>query len=165
MGCLNKYYLGIFLVLFLVSAQSVRAETGLLKQITGEDVVRVKDTVYVTGIFENTGQEQVRTRLRAEVRFENRLIGVLKSEEMFVPAGATASLVTEFTPESMGTYDIEGVVLYGKKSTRTRKMVVNVIPRGEGIGFESDNMLVPLAVDSLIAVILVIFVFLFRRKK
>lgn len=175
MSCLSKQAILLFSLFLVLSfcISGVKAETGVLKQISTEEVVKVNDVVDVIGVFENTGTELVKARLKVEVRFEGRFIEVLESGDISVPAGESASLVARFVPRAFGAYEIEGFAIYGRstenfavsQTTRVKKVMLYTVPQDEGIGLGSGNMIVPLAMNSAVALILIGFAFFLRRRK
>ncbi len=111
-------------------------ETGSLR-VKGELVridnfiwVEVGDVVRINAIFKNTGELSVTAKFKGEVYYdkEGKIVGLLESEEISVPAGEEIQLPTFFTPQKDGRHSIKGVVYYSKKVTFEKDGVINVLP-------------------------------------
>ena len=101
---------------------------GELVRIDNEIWAEIGDVVKINAIFKNTGELSVNAKFKGEVYFDGKIVGLLESEELIVPAGEEMQLPTFFTPQKDGRHAIKGAVYYSKKVTFEKDGVINVLP-------------------------------------
>jgi len=138
---------------------------GMLKGVSHPDSAAVGDVMKIDAEFDNAGEETVSAIFMGEIYLDYRLVESVKSDEFRVKPGSSINLTTYFTPTMAGDYHIRGYVIYSgrESSIKTSHFTVTASPEHEP-KLISNDLTVPLAVDSLLALIIITFLLLFRRR-
>ena len=123
----GRHVYGELLTFDVIERGSLRVKGELLR-IDNAIWVEVDDIVKINAVFKNTGELSTNSKFKGEVYLNDRIVGLLESEELIVPAGEEMQLPTFFTPNKDGRYVIKGVVYYSKKVTFEKEGVINVLP-------------------------------------
>lgn len=125
----------------------------LLDMLTSPNIT-LGDVLKIDGIFKNTGQLPVKSKLTVDVYEGSRLIDTTEGEEKEVGIGGVTNLTAYYRPESAGKFLLKGEVWFEGKVSNQREIEVDV--------FLPMIFMVGIAVAAIIAVVVIIF-FLRRR--
>ncbi len=116
------------LLTFDILVEGALKRKGELVRIANKVWVKVGEVVKIDTVFRNTGELTVNAKFKGEVHLSDKIISVLESDEITVPAGETVNLTTYFTPKEQGRYIVKGEVYYSKKTTFPKEGIINVLP-------------------------------------
>ena len=120
------------LLTFSVLEKGGIADKGELLEITNKPWALTNETVQITAKFQNTGQRSVNARFKGAIRLDDKIVRLIETDEVIVPAGEVTNFDIFFVPEISGRYTLTGRVVYNKKLTFEKGTIINVNPAGEG---------------------------------
>lgn len=138
---------------FTVLPEGSLDQSGRLLSIESDKAEYVtNELAVIRGVFENDGTAGVAAQLVADVSKDGQRLDFIKSDEVFVAAGATAELEVTFRPSEAGTYDVTGHVAYGVNQTpeQSSSFVVTEL--------NSYGVFAGLAAGSLVLIVMVVLV-------
>ena len=106
-------------------------DKGALSGILSKPSALVGETVEFIAKFINNGERAVTAKFKGAIRLEDKIVNVIETEEMIIPAGETGDISIFFTPEEPGRYTLTGRVVYNKKLTFEKGASLDVNPREE----------------------------------
>ena len=106
-------------------------DKGVLNQVVNKVWAYVNEPIEVKADFRNIGERSVFARFKGTVKLDDKIVRILETEEIEVPAGEKAEFVSFFIPEEPGRYVISGKVIYNKKFTFEKGSILNVNPPPE----------------------------------
>lgn len=125
---------------FKVVPPGALGKEGILRFIEHEPWVAAGEPVRLTAVFDNAGTVTIaRAAFVAEVYRGDRLVGVVESPSLVVPAGVTQELSAFYTPQEPGQHTIIGRVNYDGFETQPSESILNV----ERAGPLSPDAMVP----------------------
>ncbi len=145
------------LLTFSIVEKGAIIDKGVLNQITNSVWAFVNEPIEIKADFRNTGERAVFARFKGTVKLDDKIVKILETEEIEVPAGEKADLTAFFIPEQPGRYVISGKVIYNKKFTFEKGSILNVNPNPETAKGLNFGKFFPLIV-YLIIVITIIFI-------
>jgi hypothetical protein len=92
-------------------------DKGTLSGILNKPSALVGETIEFVAKFVNNGKRAVNAKFKGTIRLEDKIVKVIETEEIIVPAGETGDISIFFTPEEPGRYSLTGRVVYNKKLT------------------------------------------------
>jgi len=99
----------------------------------------VNEQVRVQGAFRNTGNGGVVAQLKGDVERGGAFVSAVESDEVYVPAGSTVTLVAYYTPTEKGSYSMSAYVKYSKLQTETKDTTFNVAERPTSVQAPSET--------------------------
>jgi hypothetical protein len=87
--------------------------------------------VKVTAAFKNTGSLGLDAKFVGEVYLDSALAATLTSDELAIGAGESKEFNVFFKPEKPGTYAVRGRVIYSKRTTDDKEVIVKVSSKEE----------------------------------
>ncbi len=149
------------LLTFDILAKGALKKKGELIRIANKVWVNTGEVVKIDCVFKNTGELTTTAKFKGEIHLDDRIVGVLESDELDVPVGETVNLTTYFTPKEQGRYIVKGNVYYSKKITFPKESIINVQPIEAKPVFINiqDNLLY-----ILIAIIIALLIVLLKYK-
>lgn len=84
------------------------------------------ETVQITAKFQNSGKRSVTAKFKGTIRLDDKIVRLIETDEVIVPAGETADFDIFFAPKVPGRYTLTGRVIYNKKLTFEKGTVLNV---------------------------------------
>ncbi len=114
------------LLTFSVVEKGGIVDRGVFEQIVNKPWAYVDETVEIDAVFRNEGPRTVYAKFNGDIKLDNKIIEVIETEEIDVPAGETSNFITYFTPITSGRYVINGRVVYNRKLTFEKSSILNV---------------------------------------
>ncbi|MFO8016341.1 MAG: hypothetical protein R6U32_04500 [Candidatus Woesearchaeota archaeon] len=145
----------------IVEEGSLSSE-GRLVRIVNNIWAETGETMPITAVFENTGNNTVLAKFVGRVECGGEVAGTLESEEYEVAPGTNMNLTTYFTPEKECRYVAKGHVVYNNKRTEEKLGVINA--RGED-GSAPDEGGVPIAAYLVLIVVALAIAIGMKKKK
>lgn len=106
-------------------------DKGELIGIVNNPWVYTSETVQIKAKFQNLGIRAVTAKFKGTIRLDDKIVKLIETDEVIVPAGETADFDIYFVPELPGRYTLTGRVVYNKKLTFEKGTVLNVNPAPE----------------------------------
>jgi hypothetical protein len=109
----------IRLTTFDVLERGQISDSGEMIGIRSNDVVNINEPMAIEPIFRNNGERKVFATFKGEIKNlrNGRIEQILESEELEVNPGETINWRLFYTPNTPGTYQISGRVIYNNKIT------------------------------------------------
>ena len=92
-------------------------DQGELKEILNKQSAFTNETVQITARFQNTGKRSVTAKFKGAIRLDDKIVKLIETDDVIVPAGETSDFDIFFTPQNPGRYTINGRIIYNKKIT------------------------------------------------
>lgn len=139
---------------FSVVERGEIADKGTFSGILNNPSATIGETVEFIAKFVNNGKRAVNAKFKGSARLEDKIVQIIETDEIIVPAGEVGDISIFFTPEKPGKYTLSGRIVYNKKLTFEKGTVLTVNP-GEG---EKKFEILPLALYTIIAVTILFLV-------
>ena len=114
------------IITFNVVEKGGISDKGELKEIINKPWAYTKETVQITARFQNSGERAVTAQFKGAIRLDDRIVRLVETDEVIVPAGEISDFDIFFNPEQPGRYTLIGRVVYNKKLTYEKGTVINV---------------------------------------
>jgi hypothetical protein len=101
-------------------------DKGVFNTITNKQWAYTDETVEFIAKFSNTGQRSVNARFEGAIRLNDRIVKLIETDEVIVPAGENLDFSIFFVPVDEGRYTLNGRINYNKKLTFEKGTVLNV---------------------------------------
>ena len=122
------------------------------------------DTVQVIAKFQNLGPRSVNAFFKGTIRLDDKIVRIITTDEILVPAGEFGDFDIFFTPEVAGRYVLSGRVVYNKKLTFEKGTIINVSQTEEDAIKKKSGWL-PLLIYIIIIVTLIFLIKKIREGK
>lgn len=129
---------------------------GELVNVTHIKKAFLGEPIKITGNFKNVGVVSGRASLKVEAYKGERLVGVIKGDEVIAEPDKETQVTAFFTPTELGEYKLVGSVAFADKST-------NIVESSLVVELGMTMLLIIIAVPLL--VIVAVAVILYRRTK
>ncbi|MEK6946641.1 MAG: hypothetical protein AABX32_03455 [Nanoarchaeota archaeon] len=139
-------------------------DKGDLKEIINKPWAYTNETIQIKAKFENSGKRSVSAKFKGVIKLDDRVVKLIETEEIIVPAGQTSDFDLFFQPEAPGRYVLTGRVIYNKKLTFEKGTVLNVNTPPEEEKKTNLTLLPLLIYATIIVTILFIMRKIFKEK-
>ena len=153
------------LLTFSVVEKGGIIDKGELKEIINKPWVYTNETVQITAKFQNTGLRSVTAKFKGAIRLEDKIVRLIETDEIIVPAGETADFDIFFAPELPGRHTLTGRVVYNKKLTFEKGTVLNVNPAPEEIEKKISFLPLLLYVAIIVTILFIVRKIMKERRK
>ncbi|MEM5814281.1 MAG: hypothetical protein QXD77_00500 [Candidatus Aenigmatarchaeota archaeon] len=140
------------LTIFERGVLSVSGE--LMELYSSQSDITLGDTLKIDGLFKNTGQLPVKSKLKIEAYQNDRLIDTTEGEEIEIGTGGLENVTAYYKPSAAGNILLRGRVLYEGKLSNIKEISVNVS--------YPTVFFIAMAVGAII--IIAVAIFLLKRK-
>lgn len=106
-------------------------DNGVLKSIFNKPWVAVGEPVEFIIKFANQGKRDVSAIFKGTIRLNDKIVEVIETEEVIVPAGKEEDISVFYTPIESGRHVLSGRITYNKKLTFEKSSILNVEVSGE----------------------------------
>lgn len=86
------------------------------------------EVLQIISYLENTGESSTYAVLRTEVIKDKKIIETIESRSVYVPKGRIRTAELSFSPTKQGEYILESSVYYEDKRTKSKDMIIEVLP-------------------------------------
>mgnify|MGYP001597713171 CR=1 FL=1 len=156
------------LVTFSIVEKGTIADKGELIEIRNKPWALTNETVQIIAKFLNKGHRSVAARFKGTIKLDNKIVRLIETEEIIVPAGEIADFEIFFSPELPGKYVLAGKVIYNKKLTFEKGAILNVNPAETSVStskFSPVARFTPLAIYVIIGTLIVFVLRKIIREK
>lgn len=113
--------------------------------------------VKIDGVFNNTGTLATTAKLTGEVTLGDAIVSPISSDELTVAPGEQAVLSTFFKPSQPGRHVAKVSVLYSRKKTEAKEVVINVQASPQPGGLSGDTLYITLGVLALLLIAVTLY--------
>ena len=114
------------LLTFSVVEKGGIIDKGELISIINKPWAYTNEPIQITAKFQNSGKRSVTAKFKGAIRLEDKIVRLIETDEVIVPAGEIADIDIFFAPELPGRYTLTGRAIYNKKLTFEKGTVLNV---------------------------------------
>ncbi len=141
------------------------ADKGDLVELMNKPWAYTNETVQIIAKFQNIGSRSVSAKFKGAIRLEDKIVRIVETDEIIVPAGEAADFDIFFTPENPGRYTLSGRVVYNKKLTFEKGTVLNVNAAQKDAAAKKFSYLPFLIFTAIIMTILILIRKIVKEKK
>ena len=152
------------LITFSVLERGAISDEGELLRLRTNTWAETNEIIPITATFKNRGERAVSAQFRGIITKDNRIIKVIESNTLTVPAGDEVNLEMFYETQELGQYQVKGRVHYNNKVTNERGTIINVHAEGDVKTQKLDSITLLFSV-IIITMTLLIFLILRKEKK